>query len=159
MAGAVLRPTGSSRIAVGASCISRSCSATRKRCASLHTMTGPAALAKPARRAAVSWNMVRSPVRARSCLGRSSRDSGQSRVPEPPERMTGTSFMAGILPHRRSARTWRPAADGVIGEALLFHHAGVVEVAAVENHRRFELLLEVVEVRAAEFLPLRDDHE
>ena len=47
----------------------------------------------PSSRAAVSCSMVRSPVRARSCLGRSSRDRGQRRVPAPPERMTGTSVM------------------------------------------------------------------
>ena len=49
--------------------------------------------ATPASRAAVSCSMVRSPVSASSCLGSSSRDSGQSRVPAPPERITGTSFM------------------------------------------------------------------
>ncbi len=40
MAGAVLRPAGSSTIACGSTPSWRSCSATRKRCASLHTTTG-----------------------------------------------------------------------------------------------------------------------
>src|SRR4051812_16695418 len=101
--------------------------------------------------------MVRSPVSASSCLGSSSRDSGQSRVPEPPERMTGTSFMAGIVPYRRSGEAWLSAADRVVGEAVLFHHRRIVKVAAIENYRRLELPLEIVEIRATEFFPFRDD--
>ena len=59
----------------------------------------------------------------------------------------------------RSARLKLAATDGVVREAQLLHHGRVVEIAAVEDHRRLELLLEVVEVRAAEFLPLRDDRQ
>ncbi len=47
MAGAVLRPTGSSRMAAGGMPISRSCSATRKRCASLQTTIGRGGVRKP----------------------------------------------------------------------------------------------------------------
>ena len=105
MAGAVLRPTGSNRMPAGGMPISRSCSATRNRCASLQTTMGVVASGNPASRAAVSWIMVRSPVRASSCLGSSSRDSGQRRVPAPPERITGTSFMAR---NRTAGRVVRP---------------------------------------------------
>ena len=115
---------------------------------------------KPASRAAVSWIMVRSPVSARSCFGSSSRDSGHRRVPAPPERITGTSLHG---PNRtagaRQAGCGLPATDRVVREALLLHRRRVVEIAAVENHRRLERLLQMVEVRAAEFLPFRDDRQ
>ena len=42
-----------------------------------------------ARRRAVSCSMVCLLVRASSCFGYISRDSGHSRVPAPPERITG----------------------------------------------------------------------
>ena len=45
--------------------------------------------ANGATRSHVACNMERSPSRLRNCLGKASRDSGHSRVPEPPERMTG----------------------------------------------------------------------
>src|SRR2546428_4247492 len=38
-------------------------------------------------RSTVSWRSVRSPRRSRNCLGRSRRESGQRRVPAPPDRM------------------------------------------------------------------------
>jgi hypothetical protein len=40
-----------------------------------------------AMRATVSWRSVRFPVSSRNCFGRAVRESGQSLVPEPPERM------------------------------------------------------------------------
>src|SRR4051794_35833238 len=42
--------------------------------------------------------MVCSAVSASICFGRSGRDIGQSRVPDPPERMTGTIFVLRMLP-------------------------------------------------------------
>jgi hypothetical protein len=39
-------------------------------------------------RSTVSCSSVREPVRARNCFGVAFRDSGHSRVPAPPERMS-----------------------------------------------------------------------
>jgi hypothetical protein len=50
-------------------------------------------------RSAVSCIIVRSDTSGQSCLGKLSRDTGHSRVPEPPDRITGTirfSVMASI---------------------------------------------------------------
>ena len=58
----------------------------------------------PARRAAVSCSMVCLPVRASSCLGYISRDSGQSRVPAPPERITGINGSHDVLTVKRLPR-------------------------------------------------------
>ena len=44
----------------------------------------------PAARSAVSCIIVRSDTSGQSCFGKLSRDTGHSRVPEPPERITGT---------------------------------------------------------------------
>jgi hypothetical protein len=87
-AGAVFRPSGSSTIARAVMPISRSCSAIRKRCSSLQTMSGGAKLSPPTR-SIVSCNMLRLETSGSSCFGRSARDNGQSRVPAPPDRMTG----------------------------------------------------------------------
>ena len=43
----------------------------------------------PLRRRIVSCSMVLSPAKGKYCLGYALRDSGQRRVPEPPERITG----------------------------------------------------------------------
>ena len=68
-AGAVLRPTGSSRMACGMMPSSPSCSATRKRWASLQTTMGAATFGRPAVLSAVSWIIVRSPTSGRNCFG------------------------------------------------------------------------------------------
>src|SRR5580765_9008310 len=149
MAGAVLRPKGSSSVARGSMCSCRSCSATRKRCASLHTTTGAPAVS-PCRRSTVCCSIVRAPVSGSSCFGYSSRDSGHSRVPAPPDRMTGV-----IMPS--VAGQGSAAADGVVGEAEAAEHGGLVEIAAVEDHGRLEYLFQPIKVRAAELLPLGDD--
>jgi hypothetical protein len=44
---------------------------------------------RPFRRSAVSCSMVLSETRGSSCFGIAARDSGQSRVPAPPDRITG----------------------------------------------------------------------
>ena len=67
----------------------RICSATRNRCSWLHTTIG-AANPSPLARAAVSWIMVRSEISGQNCLGKLSRDTGHSRVPDPPDKITGT---------------------------------------------------------------------
>src|SRR3546814_4392658 len=52
------------------------------------TITG-AAKPGPAANCTALWNRVCSPSKRTNCLGRLCRDDGQSRVPEPPHRMTG----------------------------------------------------------------------
>ena len=106
MAGALLRPTGSSTMRASATPAARSCSAIRKRCSWLQTTIGGA---KPGPRArdAVSCISVCSDVSGQSCLGKLSRETGHSRVPEPPDRMTGTirdSLMRASLPEIASGR-------------------------------------------------------
>ena len=70
----------------------RSCSAIRNRCSWLHTTIGGAKRTPLASRArsAVSCSSVWAEISGQSCFGKLSRETGQSRVPEPPDRMTGT---------------------------------------------------------------------
>ena len=89
IAGPLFRPSGSSTIrapAIPASCI---CSAIRNRWASPATISGGANSA-PLALSAVAWISDRSESSGHSGLGKLSRESGQSRVPAPPERITGT---------------------------------------------------------------------
>src|SRR5690606_24110919 len=97
IAGAVLRPTGSSSRAAGVTSSWRSCSATMKRCSSLATTIGAARPGRPSSRCQVACSRLRSPTRGWNCLGCVSRDSGHSRVPEPPERMTGVIVSMGRI--------------------------------------------------------------
>ena len=96
MAGALLRPTGSSTIRAPSTPAGRICSATRKRCSWLQTMIG-GAKPGPAARRAVSSIIERSETSGQNCFGKLSRETGQSRVPEPPERMTGTTVSAAAV--------------------------------------------------------------
>ena len=48
----------------------------------------------PTPRRAVSCNIVRSDANGQSCFGKLSRDTGHSRVPVPPDRITGTMLTA-----------------------------------------------------------------
>lgn len=95
-AGAVFRSMGSSAIRTPSTPVARNCSATMRRCSWLQTtIVGvPPRLPppNPFRWRAVSCSMVCWPVGARSCLGRLSRDDGQRRVPDPPEKMTVVSI-------------------------------------------------------------------
>ena len=91
MAGAVFRAMGSSRMADGATSMAPSCSATMNRCSSLHTTIGALVSSRAASRLAVACNNVSSPSRPISCLGWCSRESGQSLLPAPPERIMGTT--------------------------------------------------------------------
>lgn len=90
MAGAVLRPTGSSSRAAGATPSWRSCSATMKRCSSFATTMGAPMPGSASMRRHVACSSEPSPTSGWNCLGCVSRDSGHSRVPEPPESKTGT---------------------------------------------------------------------
>src|SRR5580698_3846806 len=150
-AGAVLRPAGSSRMAEACISIARSCSATVKRCASLHTMIGAIAPVIVARRAAVSCSMVCLLVRANSCFGYISRDNGHSRVPAPPERITGITALMFY-----SLCEFSPA-DRIVIKTGLLHLFRVVEIAPVEDCRGTQRGLDVVEIRTSEFAPLRHD--
>ena len=89
IAGAELRPIGSSMMRARLNPASRICSAIRKRWSWLHTTIG-ASKPLPAPRSAVSCSSERSEISGQSCLGKLSRDTGHSRVPEPPDRITGT---------------------------------------------------------------------
>src|SRR6266700_1608656 len=51
-----------------------------------------------ASRSSACWNVERSPTIGMNCLGMPSRDTGQSRVPEPPARSTGTIRVSGMIP-------------------------------------------------------------
>ena len=67
-AGAVLRPSGSIRMAAGDSSTAASCSVTMKRKASPVTITG-AANPGPDSRRAEAWNRLSAPVSRENCLG------------------------------------------------------------------------------------------
>src|SRR5438309_12097453 len=131
-------------MARGSMLICRSCSATRKRCASLQTTTAAEA-PSPSRREAVCWSIVRSPVSGRSCLGYSSRDSGQRRVPAPPERITGVSIGTAYAGCISGQRQRLAPANGVVGEAETAHHGRIIEIAAVEDQRCLQDLLEAID--------------
>ena len=133
MAGALLRPTGSSTRRASGMPAARNCSAIRKRCSWLQTTIGGA---KPGPRArnAVSCIRVRSDISGQSCLGKLSRETGHKRVPEPPDRMTGTmrgSFMRHSVPESMAIRHRTDAAAGP-ARALCSARAG----AALAELRR-----------------------
>ena len=102
IAGALLRPIGSSRIRACSTPAARTCSATRKRCSWLQTSSG-AAQPAPIARFTVSWISVSSDSSGQYCFGKLSRDTGQSRDPEPPDRMTGTTAAPRAVSWEREA--------------------------------------------------------
>jgi hypothetical protein len=91
MAGAVLRATGSSTIRRGATPTLSASPCTRKRWSPLQTMVGGAKPSPGLSRISVAARKLAAWVleKRTNCLGYMARDSGHSRVPEPPERMTG----------------------------------------------------------------------
>ncbi len=90
IAGALLRPTGSSTMRAASIPARRNCSAIRNRCSLLQTTTG-GAKPGPCARSAVSWIIERLEINGQSCFGKLSLDTGHKRLPDPPERMTGTT--------------------------------------------------------------------
>src|SRR4051812_2708903 len=126
-AGAVPRPFGSSRMARGLAPTRASCDCTMKRCDSLQTRSGSPIAATPRQRSAVSCSSVCSPFRACSGFGWYSRDSGQSRVPEPPHRITGW-IRVGVTPS--SIKALLPFGDENYRRRRL--HAGGATPLAVE---------------------------
>ena len=95
MAGAVLRPTGSNNIPPWCMSFCLSCSATKKRWASLQIKMGLAA-SVPFNRVMVSCSMVLSDVNDKNCLGSAARDFGQRRLPVPPASTTGFIKVLGF---------------------------------------------------------------
>ena len=77
----------------GAAPTARTCSAIRKRCSSLPTTSGAVASGTAAARSQVACSSDSVPASGRNCLGWASREAGHRRVPEPPERITGTSVV------------------------------------------------------------------
>ena len=96
MAGAVLRAAGSTRIRASLMPAAAKSALAWPTWPGPHTMSGAAKRARSAVRSSVCRNMLRLPVSGRNCLGCAAVDNGHSRVPEPPERMTG--MMAGWAP-------------------------------------------------------------
>ena len=116
----------------------RSCSATRKRCASLHTTTGAAA-ARPV-------EAQRRLLQHRALAGERQQLLGIELARQRPQARAGAAGEDDWSQHAQSApRSCREqrlaAADGVVGEAEAAHHGRVVEIAAVEDQRRLEQLL------------------
>src|SRR5690606_1293916 len=89
MAGAVLRPTGSTIIARGFSPIASNCRSISSAWRLLQTTIGAVVSAGRRARRAVTCSIVSSPTSGCSCLGIRSLDSGHNRVPLPPDRITG----------------------------------------------------------------------
>ena len=111
-AGAVFRPVGSSNKAALILSISRSWSSTKNRWSSLVTISVGSRVihseCKLFRRATASWNRLLFnwlPDKGKNCFGNPERDRGQSRVPEPPHKITGVillmvlSFNALLWPY------------------------------------------------------------
>ena len=92
IAGAVLRPCGSSRILAWVTPISCSCWAIRKRWSSLQTTIGALTSSAWVRFAVCCNKLYCSSVSGRHCLGKCSRDKGHSRLPTPPDKITGIIF-------------------------------------------------------------------
>ena len=88
-AGAVSRRSGSSTM-VALRPICSVCSRTKKRNASWVITIGGSNSSGSDTRARACWKVERSPTSGRNCLGMPSRETGHSRVPEPPARMRGT---------------------------------------------------------------------
>ncbi len=59
-------------------------------------MIGGVNRADPARNA-VSVSIERSEVKGQNCFGKLLRETGQRRVPEPPERITGTILLSKVV--------------------------------------------------------------
>src|SRR5207302_4940052 len=71
--------------------------------------------------------------------------------------MTGVSIGTAYAGCISGQRQRLAPANGVVGEAETAHHRRIIEIAAVEDQRRLQDLLEAIEIRAAELLPFRND--
>ena len=70
-----------------------------KRWSLLQIMIGLSRLSNPSKRRIVCCSIVLLPIKDRYCLGWSLRDNGQRRVPEPPDKITGITFIILVSPH------------------------------------------------------------
>src|SRR6056297_1778567 len=166
-AGAVFLPAGSRMMeapdAASAPSISVSCSPTANRCCSLQTtMGGAQSSPSPSSRRKVSCSSDHSPVRRNSCFGFPAREAGHSRVPEPPQRMTGMITASVVLAPLRRRYALLPAGnvaatDRVVRETHMLHEVRLVEIASVEDDGLGQFVFDGVIVRAAELLPLGHD--
>src|SRR5574337_2109637 len=87
-------------------------------------------------------------------MGASYRSSFRARNPRPKRKPPQPGQAAG------GRGKWSLlASDAEVFDALLRHHLGFVHVAAVEDRRLLEAALDGLEIGAAEFLPLGDDHQ
>src|SRR5580704_15011829 len=66
---------------------------------------GSSKIARSERSLTTDWKVEDSPVRGMNCFGRLSRDSGQTRVPDPPHMITGMTFPIGPSIRRRQGRS------------------------------------------------------
>ncbi len=120
MAGPESRPSGST-IRTASTSISWSWLLMTSRCAWPVTITGSAAPASWRMRSTVSWNSERAPSSGRNCLGRDGREAGHRRVPEPPQRITGTTVG---LSAKQGPRTMRMAAVSPTARRAYLWHEG-----------------------------------
>src|SRR5579862_918236 len=142
-AAAVLRPAGSSTT-VAAMPTSASWSLTRNRCASLQITIGAAPPETAAARSAVSCSSVLSVTSGRNCLGRSWRDTGHSRLPAPPQRITGR--IAGLAaPGAVTSGVLLLAVDRRVERGIVVHLELAVDLEAGRAARG--LLEQAVEAR------------
>ena len=86
-AGAVFRPSGSSKIVPWLCDNCLTCSASKNLCSSLQINTG--SLQFSGKRNKVSCSMLVSLTKGRNCLGKRARESGHKRVPLPPHIIVG----------------------------------------------------------------------
>ena len=93
IAGAVFRPSGSRIIIKKFFLSSVSCWTTKSLCITLQIISASDVFGIPSSRVKVFWNRVCLLVRERNCLGKCRRESGHSRVPVPPARITGCKDM------------------------------------------------------------------
>ncbi len=108
MAAAVLRATGSSKTVPGTLAACRA-SATRKRWSSDATQI--TLLLSRVTRSSVSCSRLLPSMSGTNCLGNILRLSGQSRVPEPPQRTTGVIGVGGKLKGRPRKDLGGPCSD------------------------------------------------
>src|SRR5215207_9538601 len=83
------------------------CSATMNLTWSDETTIGFAKIGDLDTLSAVFWNVECSPIKLINCFGKLSRDAGQRRVPDPPERITGTIVGLARLSAFTAASPWR----------------------------------------------------
>ncbi len=129
------------------------CSATVKRCASLHTTMGGVA--------PVDAGQPRGRVLQHGLLAGERQQLLRIHFArQRPEPGAG----AARQNHRNrwcslDSRRMLPSADGIVAEARSRHLLGIVEIASVEYHRRAQRALDVIEIGTAKLLPFGDDGE